>query len=80
MKYLKILSVALAIGAIATACEVDADENCYRCTASDPNGVGATVSDETCGDDLTADDKATFRASFEALHDPNSYTITCADL
>lgn len=80
MKYLKILSVALSIGLLAMACEVDDGQDCYRCTASEPSGTVTPMSSDLCEDDLTQAEKDAFRATFEAQHDPSSYTITCEDI
>ena len=76
MNILKISIVASAIGAVFMACNVDA---CYECTASDPNGVGTPVTDETCASELSQSDKAAFAAEFATQHDPSMYSIECAD-
>lgn len=76
MNLLKITSMALLIGAAFMACNVD---ECYECTASDPNGVGTSVTDETCASELSQSDKAAFAAEFATQHNPAMYDIDCGD-
>jgi len=74
---LKISVVALALGAAFVSCAEE--ETCFKCTASDPNGVGTSVSDEMCKVSLSDTDRAEFEASFRTLHNPAMYNISCAD-
>ncbi|MBL4587093.1 MAG: hypothetical protein JKX84_08580 [Flavobacteriales bacterium] len=78
MNYLKITSIAIVIGASAVAC--DTSQECYVCEASDPNGVGTSVTESLCEEEeLTLQDKETFETEFTAGHDTASYDIDCYD-
>jgi hypothetical protein len=75
MNYLKTFIVAAVVGLTAVSCA----EECYECTASDPNGQGTPVTEETFAQNLTGTDKTEFTASFTAQHNPAMYNITCQD-
>jgi hypothetical protein len=75
MNYLKVLATVIVTGVSVSACTTE----CYECTASDPNGQGATVSDEVCKQNLNDSDRDEFEASFSAIHNPALYNITCND-
>jgi hypothetical protein len=66
MNYLKSFLVAAFVGVSAASCTV----NFYECSASDPNGQGTPVTDETCAQNLSESDKTEFAASFAAQHNP----------
>lgn len=78
MNFLKIIFIAIVLGLAFAACTNN--EVCYECTASDPNGVGTPVSNQTCDTELTQAEKDAFRAEFESQHNPASYTIQCSEL
>lgn len=77
MNTLKTSIIALLIGAGAVACQVEENQECYTCTATDPNGQGNPVSENVCRELLSSDDIATFEAEFTAQHDPTLYDIEC---
>lgn len=77
MNFLKALIVAAIAGVSLMACTVEENQQCFECTATDPNGQGTPVSDEVCADALTLTQQADFQTAFEAQHNPAMYDINC---